>query len=120
MGLLDPPPRDPNKFDKMFTDWGGFLNGIPKPLPFILWSTGLGCTLGGGGLGGGTFRDVVACDAFKSKGSSSQFVVGVYRWLLLLLPAPTGGGAGAGLVGTVVLRIWRMVKEADFRMSHGE
>lgn len=91
-GLLLPPPRDPNKFDRIFTDCGvAFLKGTPSPLaeeapPF----TGLGCTRGGGGRGGGTFR----CDCGTSKGESSQLVVGVYRWEF-----PGGGGAGAGLDG---------------------
>lgn len=88
-------PRDPNKFVKMLTDCGvDFLNGRPSTLPCPLLCTGLGCTLGGGGRGGGTFRDV-SRDALK--GESSQFVVGVY---LLGFPLAPGGGAGAGLDGT--------------------
>lgn len=85
----------------MLTDCGvAFLKGAPSPLLFAplallpllhVLSTGLGCTRGGGGRGGGTLRD---CGA--SKGESSQFVVGVYRWEFPL----GGGGAGAGLDGT--------------------
>lgn len=87
---LEAAPRDPNKFDKMFTDCGAadFLKGNERPLPLPLFSTGLGCTRGGGGRGGGAFLGA-------SNGESSQFVVGVY---LCGFPAG-GGGAGAGLEG---------------------
>lgn len=114
--LFDPPlllllPRDPNKFERILTECGvAFLNGSPRPplllplLPLLLVlhaelvseGAGLGWTLGGGGLGGGTLRDGCA-----SKGESSQFVVGVYLWgFPVVVTFWGGGGAGAGLAGT--------------------
>lgn len=101
--LAVPLLRDPNKFERMLTDWGvAFLNGSANPrllslevLAETLSAFG-GAIRGGGGRGGGTFRSTLPPVA--SKGESSQFVVGVYLWIFPVWPVD-GGGAGAGLVG---------------------
>lgn len=91
-------PRDPNKFDKMFTDCGmDFLKGTAE----------LGWTLGGGGRGGGTFR----CNS--SNGESSQFVVGVYRWGLGFPEPALWGGGGADLDGPADRCIWNVEENEE-------
>lgn len=106
-GVLALRPVAPNKFDRIFTDWGCplFFNG-----GFV--------ALGGGGRGGGTFlpfpippawfTSAAPCAAI-SNGESSQSVVGVYR-NCEPVDERCCGGAGAGRDGIVILSMRRKTK----------